>query len=45
MINKRNEEKSKKDDKKPDEVTQVSVSAHIQIKDKDTGKVLVDKRG
>ena len=42
MINKESNEKK---DTKPNDMTRTDVSAHILIKDKDTGKVLVDKRG
>lgn len=41
MINK--DSRNKKD--KPDDTTKVDVSAHLTIKDKDTGKELVNKRG
>jgi len=41
-INTTNNDISKK---KPDETTRVVVSAHLVIKDKDTGNELVNKRG
>jgi hypothetical protein len=44
MINNENDEKSK-DNRKPDDQTKVDILAHIQIKDVDTGTVLVNKRG
>lgn len=40
MINKESNEK-----KKPDDAFTVSVNAHITIKDKQSGKELVNKRG
>ena len=43
MINK--EESTQKETNKPNDMTRTDISAHILIKDKDTGKVLVDKRG
>lgn len=48
MINKENEDK-KPDDKPNDagiiDVARMAVQGHILIKDKDTGKELVNKRG
>jgi len=44
MINKDKEPK-KITENKPNDMTRTDISAHILIKDKDTGKVLVDKRG
>lgn len=41
MINK----DSKENKKTPDDISKVEVSAHLIIKDKDTGKVIVNKRG
>lgn len=48
MINKENEDKKpeeKKDDDGFVDVARMDVNAHIVIKDKDTGQVLVNKRG
>ena len=44
MINKE-ESTNKVEENKPNDMTRTDISAHILIKDKDTGKVLVDKRG
>jgi len=43
MINKDNKETKKCDT--PNDVSKVDVSAHLVIKDKDTGTILVNKRG
>lgn len=42
MINKENKDKDKN---KPDESAKVHVSAHVKIKDAESGKVYVNKRG
>lgn len=51
MINKENEDK-KPEDKKEDrhdngfvDTARMDINAHIIIKDKDTGQILVNKRG
>lgn len=48
MINKENNDKKPEEKKKDDgfvDTARMDVNAHIVIKDKDTGQVLVNKRG
>lgn len=48
MINKENDEKEQPDSKKKQgfvDVARMDVNAHILIKDKDTGEILVNQRG
>jgi hypothetical protein len=49
MINKENDDKEQKPVVKEDEgildVANMTVQCHLMIKDKDTGKVLLNKRG
>jgi len=48
MINKENDNKSQPESEKKSgytDVARMDVNAHILIKDKDTGEVLVNKRG
>ena len=49
MINKENNDKEQKPESKKDDefvdVAYMDVQCHIMIKDKDTGEVLVNKRG
>ena len=42
MINNENKDKPKN---KPDEISQIDVSAHIKIKDVESGKIILDRRG
>lgn len=48
MINNKNDEKQHQESQKDDgyiDVVNVAVQAHILIKDKDTGEILLNKRG
>jgi len=48
MINKENNSDNKKDTEKKQgviDVAKMDVQAHLLIKDKDTGQILVNKRG
>lgn len=49
MINKENDDKSTKPESKDDagfvDVAKMDMQCHLLIKDKDTGEVLVNKRG
>lgn len=48
MINKENDDKKKPEEKKEEgfvDTARMGVNAHLVIKDKDTGKILVNKRG
>ena len=49
MVNKENDDKEQKPEPKKDgglvDVAHMDVQCHIMIKDKDTGEILVNKRG
>lgn len=49
MINKENKDKKNTDNKKKDDgfvdTANMGVNCHLVIKDKDTGKILVNRRG